>query len=321
MRIGFIGAGKVGVSLGKYFTEQSGRIPKEQLSGYYSKNPDSARWAADFTASKCYLNMEALVADSDIIFVTVPDGSIGEVVKELAGENCSAEDFEGETFPNENLAGKCFCHCSGAETSAIFEPLRIKGAYAYSIHPLCAVSSREIGYIALKEACFTVEGDEKYLSEVYNMFRSLGNRIEVIQPEQKVKYHMAAVFASNLVVGLFEEATKLLEECGLSEEFACNALGPLFINNAQNVAEKGTVQALTGPVERADISTVEKHLQVVSDRENAGINDVPEGTKPEAVVADHREQIYRLLSQSLVKIAEKKNSGRDYGALKKLLED
>ena len=41
MQIGFIGAGKVGVSLGKYFKEKG-----REVAGYYSLTEKSAQWAA-----------------------------------------------------------------------------------------------------------------------------------------------------------------------------------------------------------------------------------------------------------------------------------
>ena len=44
MNIGFIGAGKVGVSLGKYLTERGMTV-----TGYYSKSRSSASMAAEFT--------------------------------------------------------------------------------------------------------------------------------------------------------------------------------------------------------------------------------------------------------------------------------
>ena len=47
MKIGFIGAGKVGFSLGKYFAEKG-----MELSGYYSKNPASSKAAAEFTSDR-----------------------------------------------------------------------------------------------------------------------------------------------------------------------------------------------------------------------------------------------------------------------------
>jgi len=42
MRAGFIGAGKVGFSLGKYLKENG-----VEITGYFSKSPESAKSAAD----------------------------------------------------------------------------------------------------------------------------------------------------------------------------------------------------------------------------------------------------------------------------------
>ena len=74
MKIGFIGAGKVGFSLGRYFAENGIFI-----TGYYSKELQSATEAARFTKSRTYDNMAELVGDSDVIFLTVPDSAIKEV--------------------------------------------------------------------------------------------------------------------------------------------------------------------------------------------------------------------------------------------------
>ena len=46
MKVGFIGAGKVGFSLGKYFKTHG-----VSVVGYYSKTPESAKSAADLADS------------------------------------------------------------------------------------------------------------------------------------------------------------------------------------------------------------------------------------------------------------------------------
>ncbi len=279
MKVGFIGAGKVGTSLGKYMTEH-----QVLLSGYYSRTLEHARWAAAFTGAGCYSNIFDLVADSDILFLTVGDDAILKVVQDLQ---------------QEEIRGKYICHCSGAATSEVLYPLQKKGAYAASLHPLCAVSSREQGWRDLETAYFTIEGDQAGQELLQTLFLDFGTAIEVISPEVKAKYHMAAVFASNFVTALYEEAAELLEGCGLSREFSCSALAPLFLQNAQNIIQKGTRQALTGPVERADIGTVEKHL---NEAEGA------------------QRLLYQLLSQKLADLAEEKNPNRDYTELRRLLE-
>ena len=74
MQISFIGAGKVGVSLGKYFISKGRKV-----GGYYSLSPKSAAWAANFTNTKQYQSIEEIISSSDMIFFTVPDDKIGEV--------------------------------------------------------------------------------------------------------------------------------------------------------------------------------------------------------------------------------------------------
>ena len=73
MRAGFIGAGKVGFTLGKYLAMHG-----IEISGYYSRTPASAKEAAEFTQSRYYTSIEEITKDSDTLFLTVPDGAIGE---------------------------------------------------------------------------------------------------------------------------------------------------------------------------------------------------------------------------------------------------
>ena len=77
MKIGIIGAGKVGFSLGKYL--QINQIDNVELVGYTSKNLSSAQMAAEFTQTKVYTNVEHILKDSDTLFLTVPDGSISQI--------------------------------------------------------------------------------------------------------------------------------------------------------------------------------------------------------------------------------------------------
>ena len=259
------------------------------VSGYYSRNIDSAREAADFTHTDFFKNISEIVEKSDIIFLTVPDGAIEDVWKSLK---------------QYSLENKYICHCSGAMSSAVFSGIDKCKAYGYSVHPLLAVCDKLQSYRDLSKAFFTIEySNEKSfekLDVIRNMITELGNQVMVIKDNQKTKYHAAAVFASNLVVSLVYEAAKLLQDCGFSEEDSRKALMPLFLNNCENISEKGPVMALTGPVERADDGTVRKHLSVLNQEES---------------------YIYAGLSKVLTEIASKKNPERDYEKIKKLLEE
>ncbi len=279
-QIGFIGAGRAGCSLGMYFKNHGLNV-----SGYYSRTKSSARFAASFTDTVYYDSMIKLVSECKIIFITVSDSSIGEV---------------WNTIKNTDITGKIICHTSGALSSLIFSDIELLGAYGYSLHPLCAISSKTESYKILNDVYFTIEGSSRMLDYMVSLITSLGNRISVISPSDKEKYHASAVFASNLVNALFSSACDLLTQCGFTENDAHAAISSLFINNSKAITESGTVAALTGPVDRNDITTVKKHLNVLC--------------------GDYRK-IYELLSLRLIKTAQIKNPHTDYADMNNILQN
>ncbi|MBE5906805.1 MAG: DUF2520 domain-containing protein, partial [Lachnospiraceae bacterium] len=189
MRFGFIGAGKVGVSLGKYLV--NGGV---QVVGYYSRTKASGKEAADFTATRHFFEMKDLITACDAVILTVPDKEIVPVYEE-------AKAFI--TKPT------CFIHCSGLETSDVFYDRTKYKSYGYSIHPLLAIHSKYESYRELSKAVFTIEGDLEYREELRELFAGLGNPIIPIEKEQKAKYHAACVFGSNLMLGLLEQSFQL----------------------------------------------------------------------------------------------------------------
>lgn len=278
MDIGMIGAGKVGFSLGKYFT-----LHGIKVSGYYSRNPKSAKEAAEFTGTKAFDTMKQIVEVSDVLVLTVPDGQISPVWKEL-------KELE--------LAGKIMIHCSGALTTDVFAD-KAKDTFVYSVHPLLAVSDKYESYEIFKDALFTIEGSPERMEEMCILFQSCGNRIQPIKKESKMLYHAAASLASNFMVTIADTAQQMLQRCGFSEEMSENALSVLMRENINSVIQKGTKAALTGPIERADTGTVKGHLSVLNEEERA---------------------VYLALARETVKLAEKKHPERSYQEMEEVLK-
>lgn len=278
--IGFIGAGRVGFTLGRYFVENGLNV-----SGYYSRTYEHAVSASQFTDSKSYKTIDELIAASSIIFITVNDSQI-QTVWEL----CKKSD----------LTNKILCHCSGAMTASVFSGIEQTKAYGYSVHLLFSFNDKYNSYKEISKAFFTVEGDENHIDYVTDIIKKSGNEYVVIDGTNKDKYHGAAVFVSNLVIGLFHSGKKLLMDCGFCDEQAQKALIPLFINNAANLSCVGESSALTGPVDRNDLDTVKKNINCLDD--------------------DYKD-IYVKLSRQLVEIAKNKYRDADYSQMEKLLSD
>ena len=276
MKTGFIGAGKVGCTLGKYFSENG-----MEISGYYSHSHSSAQFAADFTGTAAYRDMAELLSSSDTIFITVSDGAIKSVYEQLS---------------RLDISGKTLCHCSGAMTAReAFPDIEKLGASGCSIHPLFPVSSKTDSYKVLPGAFFCIEGDRITAEKWRDKLRNMGNPARMISGESKSSYHAACAIMSNLVCGLAALSVELLKGCGFTEKEALAALRPLAENNIKNIFDKNPSEALTGPVERNDVGTIRKHLDCV-----------PEGIDSE---------IYRSVSLKLVRVAQQKRPYMDYSGL------
>ena len=280
MNIGFIGAGKVGCSLGKYFKGHGVNV-----LGYHDRQMQAAEEAASFTGTEAFAEAEALVCACDALFLTVPDG----LIRTVAGEICQ--------YPIE---GKYICHCSGSISSEeALAGAGDAGAFAYSVHPLFAVSDRFGTYRELADAFFTLEGDPEHLDDMGKLLSEAGLRYQIIDPKSKSLYHLAAVVSSNQVLALIDAGVQDLVGCGFSEEDARAALTPLIMGNVRHGLEAGCVSALTGPVERGDTGTLKRHLSVIPEEDG--------------------RRLYRLLSKRLLLLAKQKNPGRDYSEMEDFL--
>ncbi|GAA0179836.1 Rossmann-like and DUF2520 domain-containing protein [Clostridium sediminicola] len=255
------------------------------ITGYFSRNFESAKEAAVFTNSKAYSNIEDLIKDCDTIFITTPDDKINEV---------------WQNIKNYTIKGKIICHTSGSFSSKIFSQINLSGAFGYSIHPIFPFSDKFTSHSKLNNAYFSIEGHKKHIDFLRKFFMDLGNKVISIDSNKKPLYHLANVTVSNLVLSLFDIGCDYLKLCDVPRKDAKDALLPLICSNIQNIKENDFMDALTGPIERGDVNTIQKHINVLN---------------------ENNKELYKILSLNLLKIAKDKNKERDYSELEKLLEE
>jgi predicted short-subunit dehydrogenase-like oxidoreductase (DUF2520 family) len=82
----------------------------------------------------------------------------------------------------------------------------------------------------------------------------------LIEKKAKWLYHTASVFASNYLVTLSAIAKDCYSKAGLNEELSKNLTLALMSQALIKVDRLNPKEALTGPLERADIETLKKHL-------------------------------------------------------------
>lgn len=249
MRIGIIGAGKVGGALCKSLREAGVNIAGLTAG----TEADTLAAAAKFHV-KGFASNEELAANSDVLFLTVPDRLVGEVAAELA-----------QTFSNrsdaQSLQGKIFFHCSGSLGLEELQPLAESGADIGSLHPLQSFASADVSFQGIYMA---VDGMPNAQEAGQAIAELLGAQIFVVPAAERKAYHAAACFASNYVVAAMAVAQELMSKWTPTPEAGLAALLALFDGTARNLHQsKLAREALTGPIARGDINTVKAHLAVL----------------------------------------------------------
>jgi predicted short-subunit dehydrogenase-like oxidoreductase (DUF2520 family) len=119
--------------------------------------------------------------------------------------------------------------------------------------------------VNLPGSYFRIEADPGAQRRVRALVRALGGRALslprwIAGQESAALYHAGAVAASNYLVTLLDFAARHLEALGASRRQALRALLPLVRGTLENVERLGIPAALTGPIARGDVPTVEGHV-------------------------------------------------------------
>ena len=241
-----VGCGKVGTVLGK-FLAAAGYRPV----GLASKSLSSAEKAAQIIGTDCCDQVPwETTKKADIVFITTPDNAIADTCAAVANN---------DGFRNKAVV----LHCSGVLPSTILSSAKKGGASVGSMHPLQSFASAEIEHNPFQGIIIAVEGDDTAINTAVQIASDLGAQCLTIQTEAKTLYHASAAVASNYLVTLLDLAIRLIEASGISGSDAVKVLKPLIEGTLANVEKGGVVKALTGPIVRGDVETVEKHIQAI----------------------------------------------------------
>jgi len=244
-----VGCGKVGTVLGK-FLAAAGYRP----AGLASKSLSSAEKAAQIIGTDYFNQIPwEITKKADVVFITTPDNAIADTCNSIA---------ENAGFGKDAVV----LHCSGVLPSTILSSAKRCGASVGSMHPLQSFASAEIKQNPFQDIIISVEGDAAAVNAAGKIATDLGATCLTIQTEAKTLYHASAAVASNYLVTLLDLALRLIEVSGISGPDAVNVLKPLIEGTLANVERVGVIKALTGPIVRGDVETVEKHIQEIGSK-------------------------------------------------------
>ena len=246
-RIGIIGTGKVGCTLARLWNQAG-----YEVVAVYNRTPEKGERLIHHIPTAQVVKTPVIVIEmADVILLTVTDDALPQMASKLS---------------NSDWHGKIAVHTSGAASLDVLQDLVDAGAQVGSLHPIFPFADVETAIRDLPGSTFAIEasGDsvQQMLSE---LVEALNGYIMLIPLGKKALYHAALAIASNYTVTLYAIAEAILVSLGAERSVADNALNVLVESTVNNIQQQGIPQALTGPLTRADMGTVQAHLNAIDD--------------------------------------------------------
>ncbi len=237
--IGIVGAGAVGTALGVALTRAGWPV-----HAVASRDPARReRFRSLVDVSRVFADPEPILDEVELIILAVPDDAIAPIAGSL-----------------RMYGGQAMIHTSGAFGAEVLAPAMAAGTQIGAFHPLVAFADTERAVEALHGATIAIEGDDQLASMLADMAEALGARPVRLTAGSKSAYHAAAVLAAGGFVALLDAIAELGRVAGLDEAGSLAIYGPLIEGTLGNARALGIRAALTGPMTRGDIGTLEAHL-------------------------------------------------------------
>jgi nicotinate-nucleotide adenylyltransferase len=249
-RIYILGLGRVGSSL-----MQSLRQCGYRVFGWKRAEVSLSEW------------MEAHPPhDGDVFILTVSDQAIIELAERLSALLNASHHL---------------IHCAGMLPPVTISP--VLSSHTAVMHPIRSIAHKRT---PLTQTHWGVFGGAVVRERIEDMVEHLSGRMFAIDPIHQHLYHAAMVVVGNFPVALLNEAELIVREAGIDPIAVRGALLALLGSAHENLETYDTRAALTGPVARQDLATINEHLSAL------------EALDPQTA------QLYRLASIRLAKLVQ-----------------
>lgn len=244
-RCNVIGAGRVGQTIGRLWTDTSAVL----IQDVKTRSLASAQAACDFMGAGAPVEHIAQMRPADLWMLAVPDAQIAGVAQALA-------DAGGP-------AAQVF-HCSGALAADVLAPLHSRGWHTASAHCILSFASAQAAVAQFAGTPCALEGDTETTDFLRRVLTAIGARCFDLEARNKVLYHAAAVFATNYLPVLQHLAETAWADSGVPVDLLPGLRQSLMANAVANIQALGPQAALTGPAARRDVAAITRQQAVVA---------------------------------------------------------
>jgi len=245
IKITLIGSGNVAQHLIKAFAKSE----LVEIAQVFSRKKETLASLIEF--DKIVDDFQDL-KEADLYIIAVTDNAISEVSAQLP-------------FNNQLVV-----HTSGTASIDTLDAKNRKGVF----YPLQTFSKNKDVDFSVIPICLEAENtfDFRVLDTVA---KSISKAVFPINSEQRKALHVAAVFVNNFTNHLYQIGHEICEENKVPFEI----LKPLIQETADKINTLNPTEAQTGPAKRNDSTTIEAHLEYLTN--------------------ENQKNIYKILTQSI----------------------
>ncbi len=247
IRVSLIGSGNVAHHLIQAFQAST----SVELVQVYARRKEAV--SAIIAKDKITSDISSL-KEADVYIISVSDDAIASVSTQLPFSN------------------KLVVHTSGTSPMTVLSDKNRRGVF----YPLQTFSKTKA--LDFRQVPMCLESEQPQDLALLKQLASLiSDKVFEIDSEKRKALHVAAVYVSNFVNHLYG----IGEEICVENQIPFEVLKPLIKEVADKINYLSPQQAQTGPAKRADMKTIEAHLEFLKDD-------------------FEKKEIYQLLNQSIM---------------------
>ena len=244
--LNIIGSGRVGRACGRMWA----RARVFEIQDVLTRSQASAAEAVKFIGAGRAVGHLRDMRPADVWMIATRDDAIAP--------SCATLAATGKITPDDIVF-----HVSGATPSTALRAAREQGALTASVHPIKTFTDPELAVQTFGGTYCSAEGDAEALQALRPAFERIGAKVFDIAPDLKPVYHAGGVFSCNYLAALIEAALRAHERAGIPRAASLQALEPMVRETVDAIFGKGPARALTGPISRGDVATVERQLAAI----------------------------------------------------------
>jgi len=233
MRVVIIGAGNVASVFGRLISAAN-----HEIIQVYSRSISSAQSLGKELGCSFVDNLEAVDLTADIYILAITDNALQSIQDSLF------------------LGDKLVVHTAGSVSKKVLSNISSQYGVMYPLQSLRKDQSADQSIIPL----LIDANKESVLSIIEQFAFTLSSVVSIVGDEKRLCLHLAAVIVNNFTNHLY---TLTAEYCK-NEEVDFKMLQPIIEQTALRLRANLPADLQTGPAIRSDQSTLDKHIQALS---------------------------------------------------------